>query len=225
MSFDRLAPVYRAMELVLAGGKLQRARLAWLPEVTVCRDALLVGEGAGRFLAACADRLPQTHFTCLDASPEMLRVAKSRWLAAGGDEARVQFVNASLPDWQPAAGGYGLIVTHFFLDCFPPETLAKVIATLTAGAAPGAHWLAADFQEAGTGLARLRSRAILALMYRFFRAVTRLPAKRLTNPDAWLTENGWQLRGRRVSEWGLLHSDWWSKTAAPIVEDAVAPAK
>lgn len=213
MSFDRLAPVYRAMELVLAGGKLQRCRLAWFEAAAHCRNALLAGEGHGRFLAAGGPSLPQTHFTCVDASPAMLRQARGGWQAAGGGEERVEFVHASLPDWRPAPGAFDLIVTHFFLDCFPPDELARVIAVLSAGAAPGARWLVADFCEAPAGLARLRSRAILALMYRFFRAATHLPAKRLTSPDPLLAGQGWQLGGRRIAEWGLLHSDVWIKPA------------
>lgn len=214
MSFDRFAPVYRAMELVLAGGKLQRCRLAWLEAVAKSRNALLLGEGNGRFLAACVDRLPRTRFTCLDASPEMLRVARDRWLAAGGTDDRAVFLHAALPEWQPRSAGFDLIVTHFFLDCFPPDELARVIATITAGAAPGARWLVADFCEAADGLARLRSRAILGLMYRFFRLAARLSATRLTNPGPCLAENGWRLRGRITTEWGLLHSDWWEKPVA-----------
>ncbi len=213
MSFDRLAPAYRAMELVLAGGKLQRCRLAWLDAVVNCRNALLVGEGNGLFLAACAARLPRARFTCLDASPTMLRLARARWLASGGDADRAEFQHGFLPGCQPERHGFDLIVTHFFLDCFPADELARVIATLTSGAASGARWLVADFREADGTLSRLRSRAILGLMYRFFRVATRLPAERLTAPDPLLASHGWQLRGRQVSEWGLLHSDLWEKAA------------
>ena len=52
MSFDRLAPHYRWMEAVLAGGKLQRCRTAFLNEVKDARHALIVGDGNGRFLSA-----------------------------------------------------------------------------------------------------------------------------------------------------------------------------
>jgi hypothetical protein len=47
------------------------------------------------------------------------------------------------------------------------------------------------------------------MMCRFFRVVTRLPASELVSPDGILERNGFMLRERNVSEWGLLHSDWW----------------
>ena len=42
------------------------------------------------------------------------------------------------------------------------------------------------------------------------RRVTRLPAARLTPPDALLAQQGFKLRERRFFEWGLLHSDLWA---------------
>jgi len=59
---------------------------------------------------------------------------------------------------------------------------------------------------------RWRARLILWSMYRFFRVATRLPARRLTAPDPFLAEAGFALQARRVFEWGLLHSDCWTKT-------------
>ena len=48
MSFERLAPFYRAMERVLAGGKLQHCRTVLLPRLGLVREVLVVGEGPGR---------------------------------------------------------------------------------------------------------------------------------------------------------------------------------
>lgn len=215
MSFDRLAPHYRWMELLLAGRKLQRARTRWLGELNRARRVLLVGEGNGRFLAACAHRLPQARFICIDASAAMLREARERWQRNGGQNGDAEFVHAQLPDAQLPTEGFDSIVTHFFLDCFPEPLLEAVIAALARAAKPQARWLAADFCEAPRGLARVRSRIILWLMYRFFRIATRLPAHRLINPDTLLTRHGFQLRARQTTEWGLLHSDLWQRDVPP----------
>jgi len=48
-------------------------------------------------------------------------------------------------------------------------------------------------------------------MYLFFRFTTRLPAKRLVNPDPVMEGAGFQLRNRQITEWGLLHSDHWQR--------------
>ncbi len=212
MSFDRLAPHYRWMETVLAGGKMQRCRVAWLDEVRDCRRVLIVGEGPGRFLESAVHKMREAEFVCVDSSAGMLeraRVAVQRT----GQSARVNFIHASLPEWAPADADFDLIVTHFFLDCFPEPTLSQVIARLASAAAPDAHWLLSDFQIPARVAARLRARMVLALAYAFFRITTRLPAKRLVAPDDALTRNGFGLQQSCITDWGLLHSDVWKRTA------------
>jgi ubiquinone/menaquinone biosynthesis C-methylase UbiE len=205
MSFDRLAPHYRWMERVIAGGKLQRCRVAHLDEVRDCRSVLVAGEGPGRFLEVAVRAVPEAEFTCVDASAAMLKHAAAR--SAGG--ARVKFVHASLPEWQPQSATFDLIVTHFFLDCFPEPLLSQVIERLAASAKPDARWLLADFQVPPSGLRRLRARLLLGLAYRVFRIATALPATRLVAPDAALERCGFRLRRRIEGDWGLLHSDLW----------------
>ncbi|HEY1489682.1 MAG TPA: hypothetical protein VGF90_01470, partial [Verrucomicrobiae bacterium] len=63
------------------------------------------------------------------------------------------------------------------------------------------------------GWRRQRSRVILWLMYRFFIAATRLPARTLTAPDELLERHGFTLRAREIYDWELLHSDWWQLDA------------
>ena len=212
MSFDRLAPHYRWMEAVLAGRKLQRCRLAWLDEVRDCRRVLIAGVGPGRFLECAVREMRGSEFVCVDASGAMLERAREA-ARRTGESARVNFVHAALPEWEPERSDFDLIVTHFFLDCFPEPTLSQVVARLAAAAKPDAHWLLADFQIPARGAARLRARVVLALAYAFFRITTRLPAKRLLAPDDALTRNGFRLQHRRITDWGLLHSDVWRRTA------------
>jgi len=207
MSFDRLAPHYDWMEAVLAGGTLQRMRTAWLDRLSGCRRILSVGEGHGRFAAACAARFPSTELTVLDASPAMLARARQRIPPT----ARVHWVTSELGAWEPRER-YDAIVTCFFLDCFPPDQLAAAIARLAAAAEDDAIWLVSDFAVPERGLARWRARAIHAAMYGFFRVATRLPARRLTAPDDLLAAHGFSLQGRRESDWGLLRADYWSRS-------------
>ena len=209
MSFDRLAPVYRAMEFVLAGGKLQRCRLAWLREAAACRNVLIVGEGPGRFLTECVRALPDARILCVDASRAMLERARHALRKIDSNPVRVKFLHAALPEWQPPPRQFDLIVTHFFLYCFPAPQLQAVIAGLAAGARPGALWLLADFCVPERGLARWRARLVLALAYAFFQVATRLPARRLVAPEDYLIEQGFQLKRRKSFDGGLLHSDLW----------------
>ena len=212
MSFDVLARHYRWMEFLLAGDKLQRCRTTFLDRVEGVRNILIVGEGNGRFLGECRRRLPAARITCVDASEKMLALAGARLEHLGLTEGNTSFVQADALEWVPPACAYDLIVTQFFLDCFPADQLKKTVINLTGGATPEATWLLADFNVPPTGVLRYRAKLIHLLMYAFFRAVTKLPARELTPPEGFLQASGFELRERQVSEWGLLHTDRWVRT-------------
>lgn len=204
--FDRLAPFYRVMEAISAGDELQRRRLAFLHEIPAPKRVLLAGEGHGRFLPECVRRFPDAEIVVVDSSERMLEIARSKV-----NSERVEFVRAELPEWNASHGGFDLIVTNFFLDCFPPAELARVIARLNELAAAEADWLLADFEIAPAGPARWRSRIIVSLLYRFFKLATGLKAAALVSPDADLEKSGFSRHRRVTSEWGLLKSEWWKK--------------
>lgn len=214
MSFETLAPHYTWMERVLAGSRLQRCRLTWLEALRGCDRILIAGVGHGHFLQRCAQRFPHAEITSVDASAGMLRNARRRARLARPRMDGLGFVHAGLPEWRPPAGTFDAIVTHFFLDCFAPEELAQVVATLAAGARPAAQWLVSDFAVPDGGLARHRARAVHAMMYGFFRRVAHVRARRVTVPDPLLAAQGFALAGRASSEWGLLQADRWVRTGA-----------
>ncbi|HVU99712.1 MAG TPA: class I SAM-dependent methyltransferase [Verrucomicrobiae bacterium] len=210
MSFDLLAPHYRWMEFVLAGGKLQRCRARHLPKISSANSILLLGEGHGRFLPECLRRFPQAAVTCLDSSAGMLRQARAR-LNGDASLARIEWICADALHWAPPPARFDLLATNFFFDCFRPDQIRRLVEKIAPAAAPGAHWLVADFQTAERGLRRVRSRVILWSMYLFFTTVTGLPARRLSTPDEALAAAGFHLKSREEFEWGLLRSDWWQK--------------
>jgi hypothetical protein len=220
MSFDILAPIYRLMERVLAGGKLHRCRCAFIDRVPPPRNILILGEGPGRFVVECVRKFPQAAITCVEESTKMIAEARNNLARHQLSAHNVTFHESDVIPWleqqqqqQQSQNGhhheFDLIVTHFFLDCFRADQLGTLVPAIASVAAQHAHWLLADFQEASQGWRRWRSRCILAIMYAFFRAVTRLPASSLTPPDTYLQRAGFSLRERQEYEWGLLKSDWW----------------
>lgn len=208
MTFDRLAPHYDRLEALTAGARLQRARTHWLDELAGCRHVLSVGEGHGRFAAAFLARFPDTKLTCVEASPGMIAVARRRTQPWAD---RVQWVRAEALAWQPGER-YDAIVTCFFLDCFPPDTLASVIRHLADAAEDQAKWLVVDFALPESGPARWRARAVHVLMYAFFRFAVALPARRLARPDGLLAAKGFRRTQRREFEWGLVSAEVWTRT-------------
>ncbi len=208
MNFDRLAPFYQAMESVAAGRKLRRCREAFLGEIPEPRRFLLAGEGRGGFLCECLKRYPNARFTVVDSSRVMLDLARER--VAYADLKRVLFVHADLVEWT-CDERFDLIATHFFLDCFAPQTLAAIVAKLAALATPDAVWLLSDFQVPNKRFASIRSRWILCLLYRFFRLSCKLEARSLTAADPFLSAAGFRLEKRREFDWGLLKSECWRR--------------
>lgn len=206
MSFDGLARFYRTMEWVTAGGKLQRCRMAFVGEIPVPRQILMVGEGHGRFLPECVRRFPEARIVVVDASARMLEIARGK-VAAG----RVEFMLGDFLELEGGGGEFDLIVTHFFLDCFTAEELREVVAKLGRMASARAEWLLADFEIAAGGVARWRSRMIVGMLYGFFGRVTGLRADSLVVPDGEIERAGFTRHRRATYEWGLLKSEWWRR--------------
>ncbi len=208
MSFDRLAPFYRGMELFTAGGKLQRCRMAFLNDIPPPAKILLVGEGHGRFLPECVRCFPEAEIVILDISAKLLKIARSKV-----DSDRVEFIHTDFLQWNGSPSGFDLIVTNFFLDCFTADQLTLVISKLGDLATPDAQWWLADFEIAPTPLAGLRSRLIIGMLYIFFRLVTGLEARTLIPPEGDLEKAGFFLYRRQTYDWGLLKSEWWRRNS------------
>jgi SAM-dependent methyltransferase len=214
VSFDPLARHYDWLEALTAGPRLERMRTAGLDALRGRRRILSMGEGHGRFAAACLARYPQAELTCVDASERMLARARHRVAATVGSAAaaRSTWQCADVLNWSPRPEQkFDAIVTCFFLDCFPAATLEQVISRLASSAAADAVWINADFAVPDRGWRRWRAQAIHAVMYTFFRAAVGLPARRWTAPDRLLAAQGFQLEARFESEWGLLRTDVWRR--------------
>lgn len=205
MSFDRIAPHYRWLEPILAGGILQRARIAHLGALDHAENILLIGEGPGRFLAALRERRPDVPVTVIDSSKRMLDLAEAN------STGPTQFIRADITTDPLPKGAWDGIVTHCFLDCFNPTTLKRVIHRITECATPDVDWLVTDFALPSAGWRRTRARLIHALMYRTFRLTTRLEAHRWTDPSALLRTHGFQLSARIPFNHGLIAADHWER--------------
>lgn len=211
MNFDRLAVHYPWMEHVYAGGLMQRCRVAFLPQVIHCRRVLLLGEGTGKFLAELLRHNSSAEIVCVEQSRGMIRQMRRHLEGERLDISRVQFEQADALSWSPPPGQFDLIVTNFFLDCFRPEQLRRLIPALAGSAGPGATWLVADFRLPEKGWRRWRAGINLAVLYAFFKLSTSLATTRLTPPDEMLKAAGFELVERRLANFGFAHADCWRK--------------
>jgi SAM-dependent methyltransferase len=212
VTFDAVAPWYRTLETIAFGNDLQRARVACLGEIRSPHRALIVGEGNGRFLFALLRAHPKIEVDCVDASPRMLELARQRVERAWPtDVPRVRFLQQDIASWSPPENHYDLIVTHFFLDCFPEDRVAEIVARLSHAAAAHAIWLLADFRIPAGGFARWRAGLWLAAMYRFFRVAAGIEATALVDPSPFLCAAGFTLARQKLLRLGLVKSELWRK--------------
>lgn len=212
MSFDAVASWYLTLETVAFGDALQRCRVASLGEIQSPRHALIVGEGNGRFLCELLRAHPGVQVDCVDASERMLQLARKRVENELPDHTdQVRFLKREITNWAPPENEYDLVVTHFLLDCFRDEELAGVIRKLARAMKPGAAWLLADFCLPARGLARLRARAGMAMMYQFFRLTARIPATELIDPTPFMEAEGFTLVRQHLFRAGMLKSELWRR--------------
>jgi trans-aconitate methyltransferase len=168
---------------------------------------LILGEGDGRFLCELVRAYPKIEVDCIDASEAMLQLARARLRRMHPKSfLRVHFIREDILKWSPRKS-YDLLVTHFFLDCFPGRELQAIIAKLASAAEPGAVWLIADFTIPRKRFARAHARLWLRMMYAFFRATAGIAAKELVDPIPYLDGYGFHRASENLSRGSMLRSD------------------
>lgn len=217
--FDHLAPFYRWMEMASFGPFLQWCRCAWLQRIAGCRRALVIGDGDGRFTARLLQRNPNVTLDAVDASPAMLAALVRR---CGADSHRIATHLADARSWQPAAGRYDLIVTHFFLDCLTGEEMRSLAANIRCVAGYGTLWVVSEFAVPKGVFGRLIAAPLVAFLYLAFGWLTGLRVRGLPDHISALSAAGFVLAQRRKWLGGLLVSEIWSANSGLL--DGPKPA-
>ena len=205
-SFDRIAPIYRWLEMATFGSALWRCRCAFLDDLRSCRNALVIGDGDGRFTARLLEINPAIRIDALDASLEMLRLLVRR---AGPNANRVSAHQADARQWRPSGPRYDLVVTHFFLDCLTTEEVAALAQTIQTCSARSSRWIVSEFAIPSGWFGWLVARPLITALYRAFRLLTGIEVQRLPNYRHAMTESGFKLNAHRNSLGGLLVAESW----------------
>lgn len=205
-NFDRLAHVYRWMEWASFGPYLQRCRCAFLPLLADCRHALVLGDGDGRFTARLLRTNPRVQIDAIDASSVMLSELNRR---SGPNAERLCTQCADVRNWQPAANGYDLIVSHFLLDCFTTSDIEQLAEKIRRAAAPSAIWVISEFAVPGNTFGRFLAGPLVAGLYAAFGLLTGLENRKLPDHRKALRSSGFLLYEERRWLRGLLVSELW----------------
>ncbi|HEV2645221.1 MAG TPA: methyltransferase domain-containing protein [Acidobacteriaceae bacterium] len=208
ISFDRIAPLYRWMEYLSFGKSLERCRNHFLPELADCGNALILGDGDGRFTARLLAAHTTLHAEAVDTSSTMLHLLQRRVEATvRSASTRLRIHRADALTFTPQ-GPCDLIVTHFFLDCLTQSQLDTLANRLARHASPHALWLVSDFRIP-TGLMHWPARIIVRGLYIAFRVMTGLDTVALPDHIASLSSAGFHRKNRRLSLGGLLVTELW----------------
>jgi hypothetical protein len=225
-NFNRLAGLYRWMELASFGPVLWWCRCAFLPELVACRHALILGDGDGRFTASLLATNPTVQIDAIDASPAMLR---SLIQHAGPHSNRLRTHHADARTWQPAGQSgnpppenppYDLVVTHFFLDCLTTDEVQSLATRLRRTLSPNALWLVSEFAVPSNLFGRLVARPLIRGLYLAFALLTGLTVRTLPDHSTVLSQSGFTLKKRRTWLGGLLTSELWSASSLTPVNSA-----
>ena len=207
-NFDRLARLYRWMELVTFGPYLSRCRAAFLPELTSARRALVFGDGDGRFTARLLRANLRVHIDAVDLSPAMLRALLRR---AGPHADRVSAHCADARFRLPSNPPYDLVVTHFFLDCLTTFEVHNLVSRLRSATPPSAVWILSEFAIPHGWFGRLVARPVIWFLYRAFGLLAGLTVRSLPDHHAALRDAGFALDRRRAWIFGMLVSEMWRR--------------
>ena len=209
-NFNGLARPYQWMETLTFGPFLARCRNAFLPHLSGRRNALVLGDGDGRFTARLLRENPAVQVDAVDASWAMLASLQRR---AAPHQQRVRPHLADARAWQPGASTappFDLIASHFFLDCLTEPEILDLAHRIMARAAPGAVWVVSDFAIPPGWFGRLAARPLVWFLYRTFRLLTGLRVQALPDHGRALRMAGFALAGERRFLAGLLVSQLWT---------------
>ncbi len=213
--FNRLARLYRWMELFSFGPFLALTRGTFVGRLTQSQRALVLGDGDGRFTARLLRANPSVQIDAVDASAAMLEALLSR---AEPDEDRVRIHLADIRAWQPpppiVAPPHDLVATHFFLDCLTTQEVQSLAAKLRGGVSPSALWVVSEFAIPSGWFGRFIARPVVRSLYFSFGLLTGLTVHSLPDHASALRQAGFTLLESRSRLGGLLTAELWSAGAS-----------
>lgn len=204
--FDAIARAYRWLEYGFLGRLLERTRECHLACLSECRQALVLGDGDGRFTARLLVAAPKVRVEAVDLSSAMLALLQ-QCCTVSQDRLRTcrQDARTYTPDSEA-----DLVVTHFFLDCLTQQEVEVLVARLTPQLAANALWLVSEFRIP-SGALRWPAWLYVRTLYVAFRLLTGLRITCLPNHAPALERCGYARVAVRQHLFGMLTSELWQR--------------
>ncbi|MDQ8202523.1 class I SAM-dependent methyltransferase [Pelagicoccus sp. SDUM812003] len=199
-SFDLIARPYESLEHFYFGDALERMRHAWLPEIGPCEEALLIGDGDGRFSHALLETNTGIRITSIDTSEKMIELARKR---CRNHLDRIHFATSNVLKSSLPADGFDFVGLHFVLDCFEQEQCDALLSRIRSATRAGGLLAYSDFSAH-----RHWQRFFVKCLYFSFRVTAGLTTSWLPAVDF----TPWAIRRHRTEALGgLVFSELWEK--------------
>lgn len=205
VDYSQVAAVYRWLERLVFGSRLQQARVGLLDDVFMNlrpesgQRVLVVGDGDGRFLEVLLGEASGVLVDYVDCSEGMLLEAQARV----NHDARVRWFCGDVREWH--SGDYDAVVAHFVLDSFEGEPRQEVVDCLVGKVAAGGCLLISDFDPK----ARVWAPFVVKLMQGFFALFAKIPFVDVTRDDAAFEALGAVMVRERLWQGGWIYSQLW----------------
>ena len=186
-SYNLIAPVYDALAKLVFGNALRRAQIYFLPLIPSSSNILLVGGGTGWILEEIGKIHPNgLHIDYVDVSANMIAMAKKK----NCGENEVNFIQQSILTFENNKL-YDVIITPFLLDNFKEKTAQNAVSLLHQKLKEAGLWLYTDFQV--NDKHSYWQKAVLFLMYLFFRIAANIEASRLPDVSSMFGKHRYHL--------------------------------
>jgi ubiquinone/menaquinone biosynthesis C-methylase UbiE len=179
-NFDSVAPYYDRLSRLVFGKAIQRAQIAYLPDITPGANVLLLGGGTGWLLYELRALNPTARIWYIDASAKMIELSREMNRKTAHN---IVFIHGT-EDSIPPGTSFDAVITNFYLDLFQHDSCADAIRKIRSAIRPNGLWLVSDFLNTTWWHG-----VMLGVMYRFFKLTSDIEGSKLPEWKNLLQEN------------------------------------
>jgi tRNA (cmo5U34)-methyltransferase len=197
--FNAIARQYDFLKQLAFGRSIYRSQVSFLAWIPGGGKVLIIGGGSGAILPVMAAANPDADVWFIEASSEMLRIARKRLPAIYAK--KVRFIHGTETDL-PDGVLFDAVITNFFLDLFPDPKVQELCTLMTSRLKGNGLWLVSDFIDGK----KIWQRFLLWVMYRFFSLTCDVEAGKLPAWDRHIKTTGMQEISSRSFFRGFIRS-------------------
>lgn len=211
IGYDSLSSVYDALARLVYGNALRRAQTCFLNHLPPQSEVLVLGGGSGWFLEKLLVTAYPKYVMYVELSGKMLERARAR-IKRNCPEmlSRVDFVLGSADRIEDELA-YDAVMAHCLLDMFDGLQLRSIVGRMRNSLRLGGFVYFSDFRYATSWPMSWVSKALIWMMYRFFRWWCAIPAKQLPKFGQAFDGAGLKLAAQRHFHGGMIQAQVWRR--------------